>query len=553
MTTPATYVDALIALSDEPRLTCDDAIRACSRVRPSPNHQSAKSPRGTGTNLYVGGLPDSVGDNDLLKRFQVFGPVLSAKVMLHIHTGRSRGIGFVKFEDHESAAAAIQALHRTMFNGQRIMVRFADTRADFVPGDKTTKIFVRNLPFDITAAQLRRYFVQFGAVTECTLHLDTAGFKAGGSGVRTRMAYISFAQVEHAEEAAITVHGKKPFPTCEAAVMAKLAESDSKRMERRHRQRDHDAKCSPFTDSGCSPVLDSPSSGGENETPSSVYGGSNMHAASQQSQARGSGKTNSSSGRPSSDSDKEKRESSESDGADCASPTNESETRVARSQRHLSAQRRRSSPTTMARRKDSPPAAPMVIPIVPVVGATANNANNTATGLSAPHAVLYSQLAPLQQPAPSLALPPTTTAAMYAPQLPAAMSGPPLMYGSGFAMPAPVPSAYSTPMMPWGAPPPSSAPYMHGVYMPNVMNTLLPGTMPPMATMSGYAMPTLYPNVQAPVGSYPPVSSLYTPNPYASAMPSAVGYPPYVTANGMPRVNAYAAATAAAGYYTLPF
>jgi hypothetical protein len=190
----------------------------------------------TNNNLYVGGLHDSVKDSDLFHRFKLFGTVVSAKIMLHIHTGASRGIGFVKFDNHDSALAALQALHRSILNGQRIMVRFADARADFNPGEKTTKVFVRNLPFDVTPPMLRKHFDRFGQIIHLTMHFDTAGFKAGGSGVRTRMAYVTFNTLEQAAAAAEQTHGTLPFASCDAPVMAKMAESDAKRQERRRQQ-----------------------------------------------------------------------------------------------------------------------------------------------------------------------------------------------------------------------------------------------------------------------------------------------------------------------------
>lgn len=218
------------------------AVLQSPKSRDTPNsarssHRSSEvplpEPNQATTNVYVGGLHDTVNDAELERRFGVFGNITSAKVMLHIHTGMSRGIGFVKFDNTDSAAAAVAALNRTLIAGQRITVRFADSRADYKPGEKTNKVFVRNVPFDVTNETLCAHFAEFGTVSECTMHLDTAGFKAGGTGVRSRIAYLTMDSVEVAERAANAVHGTKPFPTCFAALMSKVAESDSKRSERR--------------------------------------------------------------------------------------------------------------------------------------------------------------------------------------------------------------------------------------------------------------------------------------------------------------------------------
>eukprot|EP00672_Neobodo_designis_P008300 CAMPEP_0174878036 /NCGR_PEP_ID=MMETSP1114-20130205/82557_1 /TAXON_ID=312471 /ORGANISM="Neobodo designis, Strain CCAP 1951/1" /LENGTH=467 /DNA_ID=CAMNT_0016113423 /DNA_START=1451 /DNA_END=2854 /DNA_ORIENTATION=+ len=196
------------------------------RAVPKPRH-------GDATNLYVGSLHPSVTDADLAQRFGAFGTIVSAKVMLNIHTGESRGMGFVKFDKKESAIAALQALHRATVNGQRILVRFADARADYHPGEKTNRVFVRNIPLDVNATAVRALFAPYGPVLECNLQLDSAGWKNGGCGVRTRMAFVTFETVAAAEAAAAAVHATRPFPNCHAALMAKIAESENRRHERK--------------------------------------------------------------------------------------------------------------------------------------------------------------------------------------------------------------------------------------------------------------------------------------------------------------------------------
>lgn len=188
------------------------------------------------TNVYIGGLPKSFGDMDLYNLFAPFGEIVSAKVMLHIHTGVSRGIGFVQFKSEESAIASIMKINGTQMEDRRIAVRLADARAAFNPGAPTEKIFVRNIPLAVKPKDVVQYFEDCGTVVECTMHLDTAGFKAGGEGARCRIAYITFTTTEEAERAAKKAHGQRPFPSSTAALMAKVAETDSKRAERRQKK-----------------------------------------------------------------------------------------------------------------------------------------------------------------------------------------------------------------------------------------------------------------------------------------------------------------------------
>ena len=50
-------------------------------------------------------------NNDLYTLFSEFGEVISARIMVDKATGRSRGFGFVSYDNPGSASAAIQAMN----------------------------------------------------------------------------------------------------------------------------------------------------------------------------------------------------------------------------------------------------------------------------------------------------------------------------------------------------------------------------------------------------------------------------------------------------------
>ena len=56
--------------------------------------------------LYVGSLSWGMDDSGLHQAFEVFGAVTEAKVITDLETGRSRGFGFVTFEDDAVADEA---------------------------------------------------------------------------------------------------------------------------------------------------------------------------------------------------------------------------------------------------------------------------------------------------------------------------------------------------------------------------------------------------------------------------------------------------------------
>ncbi|MBX9703656.1 MAG: RNA-binding protein, partial [Silvanigrellaceae bacterium] len=67
--------------------------------------------------LYVGNLPFSCTDNDLMQAFGAYGEVASARVITDRETNRSKGFGFVEMVKDEEAATAIRELHSKPLNG----------------------------------------------------------------------------------------------------------------------------------------------------------------------------------------------------------------------------------------------------------------------------------------------------------------------------------------------------------------------------------------------------------------------------------------------------
>jgi len=85
------------------------------------------------TNIYVGNLPYSVGDDELRGLFEVYGEVSSAKVIMDRETDRSRGFGFVEMPDDGAAQQAIEALNSQESGGRRLTVNVARPRGDRPP------------------------------------------------------------------------------------------------------------------------------------------------------------------------------------------------------------------------------------------------------------------------------------------------------------------------------------------------------------------------------------------------------------------------------------
>jgi len=78
--------------------------------------------------LFVGGLSWNTDDNGLRAAFEQYGTVTEAKVINDRDTGRSRGFGFVTFENAEMATAAIAATDGTDLDGRTIRVNVAENK-----------------------------------------------------------------------------------------------------------------------------------------------------------------------------------------------------------------------------------------------------------------------------------------------------------------------------------------------------------------------------------------------------------------------------------------
>lgn len=78
--------------------------------------------------LFVGGLSWNTDDALLRETFERFGAVADARVVFDRETGRSRGFGFVTFDEEEAAKSAITAMDGQSLDGRNIRVNEAQER-----------------------------------------------------------------------------------------------------------------------------------------------------------------------------------------------------------------------------------------------------------------------------------------------------------------------------------------------------------------------------------------------------------------------------------------
>ncbi|HEX5157890.1 MAG TPA: RNA-binding protein [Ktedonobacterales bacterium] len=82
------------------------------------------------TRIYVGNLPYSTDNEQLVQIFSAYGEVVEATVVIDRDSGRSKGFGFVQMSDDAAARNAIASLNGTMLDNRTIRVNEAQPRPE---------------------------------------------------------------------------------------------------------------------------------------------------------------------------------------------------------------------------------------------------------------------------------------------------------------------------------------------------------------------------------------------------------------------------------------
>ncbi|CAL9747946.1 unnamed protein product [Musa acuminata subsp. burmannicoides] len=133
--------------------------------------------------LFVGGISWDTNEERLREYFRNYGEVVEAVIMKDRTTGRARGFGFVVFSDPTVAEQVVMEKH--VIDGRMVEAKKAVPKDDqqilcrnnsnvhASPGNgRTKKIFVGGLPSTITEGDFKKYFDQFGTVTDVVVMYD---------------------------------------------------------------------------------------------------------------------------------------------------------------------------------------------------------------------------------------------------------------------------------------------------------------------------------------------------------------------------------------------
>lgn len=138
--------------------------------------------------VFVGGLSPDTKMEHLCEYFAQFGTVENATVKCD-KSGRSKGFGFVLFEDRDSTDKVYSQDHH-IIQGKRVDTKSAHRRDQAL----ARKVFVGGLDPEVSDTELRDYFSQYGKIAQVEAPMDKVKQK------RRPFCFILFENEQSAEE-----------------------------------------------------------------------------------------------------------------------------------------------------------------------------------------------------------------------------------------------------------------------------------------------------------------------------------------------------------------
>lgn len=160
-----------------------EAAEASAKKTKSDGEASEKS-----STLWVGNLGWGVDDNALYEEFQNIEGIVGARVVTDKESGRSRGFGYVDFENPDAAEKAYNEKNGAFLQGRDLRLDFASKpSADSAPNaraaDRARKhgdvispesdtLFVGNLPFSADEDSVSKFFDSVSKVQSLRIPTD---------------------------------------------------------------------------------------------------------------------------------------------------------------------------------------------------------------------------------------------------------------------------------------------------------------------------------------------------------------------------------------------
>lgn len=115
---------------------------------------------GPNCSVFVDNLSSTVAEAMLFKTFNQVGVISSARVVRDQHTGKSLGQAYLNFVRPVDATKALKTMNGKIIDGYPIRIRRKKNE---------TKVFVKNIPQEVTKDDFEATFAEFGKLVSCQL------------------------------------------------------------------------------------------------------------------------------------------------------------------------------------------------------------------------------------------------------------------------------------------------------------------------------------------------------------------------------------------------
>jgi len=166
------------------------------------------------TNVFIKNLSEDVEESSLMEMFEKYGKITSLKVMKG-DDNKSKGFGFVSYEDSVHAEAACDDLNGKEIEGKPIYVGRAQKKAErqaelkkkfeALKMERMTRyqgvnLYVKNLDDTIDDERLRQEFAPFGTITSAKVMYEEGRSRGFG--------FVCFSSPEEATKAVTEMNGR---------------------------------------------------------------------------------------------------------------------------------------------------------------------------------------------------------------------------------------------------------------------------------------------------------------------------------------------------------
>ena len=133
------------------------------------------------TEVFVQNFDKDMNDKSLEELFKRFGSIKSCKVVVG-EDGSNKGYGFVNFENHEQAKAAVVEMNGFKVDSRALLVDRALNKKETLAKlrKKPVDLYIENLDETINEEQLRKRFAHYGNIKKVSMIRDTRSSNAVG-------------------------------------------------------------------------------------------------------------------------------------------------------------------------------------------------------------------------------------------------------------------------------------------------------------------------------------------------------------------------------------